>query len=134
MANAKDTPDPQWTTVSEEDVNEIKFAFDVIGDELIGTYLGTRDQSNDNGSYTQYRYEDTDDGTVYFVNGNYSLSAGMRTVRIGSLCRITYVADKDTGQATPMRIYRVDVARRNVRPAKGQPGATPTAKPSTTAG
>lgn len=119
---ATSDPTPEWTTVSEEEVDEDKFQFDMIGEELIGTYLGTRTLSNDNGGYTQYRYE-LSDGQYVFVNGNYSLQAGMRNVRIGSLCRVTYIADKDTGQASPMRIYRVDVAKRNVRPAKGQPGA-----------
>jgi hypothetical protein len=108
----------EWSTVSQDDVNETKISFDFIGDEFIGTYLGTRSQQNDNGSYTQLRFRG-EDGEVYFTNANYSLSEGMRQVRPNNLVRLTYVADKDTGQPTPMRIFRVDVARpkRPERPA-----------------
>lgn len=125
MATTDPNPSPEWTTVSEDEADDDKFQFDLIGEELIGTYLGTRQLSNEQGAYTQYRYE-LSDGQTVFVNGNYSLQAGMRNVRIGNLCRITFTGEKDTGQASLLKLFRVDVAKRNVKPAKGQPGAAKT--------
>lgn len=100
----------EWVVVSEDELNETKWNFELIGESLTGEYLGSRSLDNKDGGYTQYRFQVGDD--IYFVNGNYSLTRGMSSVRTGSLCRITYVADKDTGQATPMRIFTVEVARR----------------------
>lgn len=121
MANSDPQSQPEWVTVSEDEVDELKFTFDLIGEALTGEFLGTRTLNNPDGPYTQYRYESSD-GQVWFVNGNYSLQQGMQNVRIGSLCRITYVADKDTGQATPMRIFSVEVARR--KPSRPQAEST----------
>jgi hypothetical protein len=108
----------EWTTVSQDEVDETKVTFDLLGDEFIGTYIGTRQQANDNGSYTQLLFTGTD-GLRYFVNANYSLTDGFKKVRPNNVVRITYVADKDTGQQSLMRIYRVDVAR-PARPAPAQ--------------
>jgi hypothetical protein len=125
MADATQTPapkpdaTPEWVTVSEDEVDEVKFTFDALGEELIGEYLGTRNLGNENGTYTQYRFKLA--GDVYaFVNGNYSLSQGMRPVRIGSMVRITWVDEKDTGQDSLMRIFRVDVARKSSPTAKAK--------------
>lgn len=115
MANSTPNPEPEWVIVSEDEVDESKFAFDLIGSQLEGEFLGIRTLDNPDGAYTQYRFEAAD-GDVWFVNGNYNLQQGMRNVRVGSQCRITYVSDKDTGQATPMRIFTVEVARR--RPSR----------------
>jgi hypothetical protein len=35
----------------------------------------------------------------------------MSTVRPGQLCKITYAKDIDTGQESPMRSFRVEVAK-----------------------
>lgn len=118
MANSPVNPnsDSEWVTVSEDELNETKWNFEILGESLTGEYLGSRTLDNRDGAYTQYRFRVGED--IYFINGNYSLSRGMGNVRTGSLCRITYVTDKDTGQATPMRIFTVEVARR--RPVKPQ--------------
>jgi|SRR5215472_4355851 len=100
----------EWTTISEEQEDEEKVSFDVLGDEFIGTYLGKRDQANDNGSYVQLRFRGTDE-LAYFINANWSLTNAMKNVRPNMMVRVTYIGDKDTGQASPMRIFRVDVAR-----------------------
>lgn len=90
---------------------ETKIVMDIIGDEFIGTYIGMREISNDGGTFKQARFEK--DGETYFMNANYSLKEGLRTVRNGTKTRIRYANDLDTGQASPMRVYTVEVARRN---------------------
>jgi hypothetical protein len=120
MANDSTNPNPQaqveWTTVAEDAGDEEKFSFDIPGDNLIGIYLGHRNQSNDNGNYVQLRVQGTDD-VIYFVNANYSLQTAMRSVRPGTLVRITYTGDKDTGQPSPMRLFKVESGRARRAPA-----------------
>lgn len=99
----------QWRTVSEEEHDETKIHFENWGDEFIGTYKGNRKVENENGKFTQFLFEHN--GIHYFVNGNWNLVQGMSKVPIGALTRLRYIADKDTGQQTPMKLYKVDVAR-----------------------
>lgn len=107
-----------FTTVSTgEIVPETKIVFDTIDDSFTGKYLGMREVPNSEGNYKQARFDDQ--GDIYFVNANHSLREGLKSVRIGSIVRITYVDDLDTGQAQPMRIFKVEVAR-----AKGVSKAT----------
>lgn len=119
MADAKTGTAPQddeFVTVSDPQnaEPETKIVFDTIGDNFTGIYLGMRDQSNSDGSYKQARFEAVDgSGEVYFTNANYSLRDGLKTVRNGSKVRITYTDDLDTGQASPMRVFKVEVARKN---------------------
>jgi hypothetical protein len=113
MADAK-TPatatDDEFVMVSTGSAEpENKIIFEVIGDSFTGTYLGMRKMENADGNYQQARFEKSDG--IYFVNVNYSLREGLKTVRTGSKTRITYVEDLDTGQASPMRVYTVEVAR-----------------------
>ena len=103
----------EWRTVSagaEEEEN--KLVFDTIGDEFIGTYLGNRTiepRDVTESSYQQARFRG-EDNLVYFTNLNYSLRQGLKDVRVGKLTRITFVSELDTGQASPMKQFRVDVA------------------------
>lgn len=110
-----------WTTVSDSSAQEpeTKIVFDQIGDEFTGIYLGTRQVEPADITerpYTQARFQGvTEDGertdTVYFTNMGHSLRQGLREVRTGSLVRITYTDDLDTGQASPMKGFRIEVAR-----------------------
>lgn len=102
----------EWREVSEEDVAEVKFTFDAVGDQFIGVYTGLRVIENENGKFTQFRF--TRDGEHYFINAGWNLIQGMRQVREGQRVRITWISERDTGAATPMRVFRVDVARSNV--------------------
>lgn len=106
----------EWTTVSEDETDEIKIVFDTIGDEFVGTYIGPRVIETEDGKFTQYRFKVGDE--VYFTNAGYSLMRGMQKVQPGSRVRITYKADRDTGRETPMRIMQVDVAKRRPQARK----------------
>lgn len=102
--------DYDFTTVSTGEVTpETKIVFDTIDDSFTGKYLGMRDVPNPEGTYQQARFQDGED--IYFTNANHSLRDGLKNVRIGSIVRITYVDDLDTGQANTMRLYKVEVAR-----------------------
>lgn len=102
-----------WKTVSDpaQTDEETKIVFDTIGDEFIGTYLGMREvDGGENGKYKQARFKANDE--LYFVNANYSLRQGLKDVRIGSLARIEFTSEQDTGQASPMRVFTVQVGTR----------------------
>lgn len=126
MADAKTTEKAQaieWRTVNEETSGEeTKIIFNVIGDEFVGVYLGLREVAgrdewgNPAPAYSQARFSDpSNPSDVYFTNCGYSLRNGLKDVRKGSLVRITWTSEQDTGQASPMRVFRVDVAA-NYRP------------------
>ena len=103
-----------WKTVSDpaQTVEETKIIFDTVEDEFIGTYLGMREvDGGENGTYKQARFSD-DNKNLYFVNANYSLRQGLKTVRPGSLVRIEFTSEQDTGQASPMRVFTVQVGTR----------------------
>lgn len=99
----------EWQQVSEDDVEETKLTFDNMNEPFIGEYIGPRKVENENGTFTQYRFRK--DGFTYFTNANFALHQAMQKVRIGKTVRITWISERDTGQATPMRIFKVDVKR-----------------------
>lgn len=110
MTGKPDTQESGWKTVSEDEVDETKIVFDTVGDVFVGRYLGTRNLSNSDGGYTQIRFQG-EDGAHYFTNANYSLQKSFTDMRPGTTCRVTFVSEKDTGQRSPMRVFRVDVRR-----------------------
>jgi hypothetical protein len=101
---------------------ENKLFIEEIGDQFTGQYLGMRLLDNDSGGYRQARFKI--DGVIWFMNANYSLRDGLQKVKAGERVRITYTANVDTGQATPMRLFQVEVARRV------QPTSSPVTRPS----
>jgi hypothetical protein len=118
---AKPVSDPiQWNTISEGNAEpETKIVMEEIGDKFRGIYLGMRQMpANENGAgYQQARFEGVDNsgingtGEVYFINANYSLRDGLKTVRTGTLTQFEWVDELDTGQSQPMRVFRVETAR-----------------------
>lgn len=128
------TANDEWTTVSSgEDVEldqETKIVFEEIGDEITGEYLGLRElRDSDTGRpYFQARFRI--DGEVCFCRANHSMKEGLKTVAIGSLTRVIYAADVDTGQANPMRSFTVQVNRSTPVSAGGRPVRRASAKPA----
>lgn len=114
MTDKTNTPaesEENWVTVSSEDVKpETKMVFEEFGDQFTGTFLGMRELPSLDGPYYQARFSDAN-GEIYFTNANYSLRDGLKDVRKNTRVRVTLVAEQDTGQASPMRVYRVEVAR-----------------------
>lgn len=106
---AQEADAAQWRTVSEDDVEETKVTFDDMNEPFIGTYRGHRIIENENGKFTQFLFEEG--GYRYFTNAGWNLIQGMAKVNVGQRVRITWINNRDTGQETPMRIFRVDVAK-----------------------
>jgi len=115
MADAKAVQqEDEFVTVSEElSEPETKIVFEDINDSFTGLYLGMRSVPSENGSYSQARFQGIGDESeiVFFVNANWSLREGLRNVPRNAKTRITFVSEQDTGQAQPMRVYRVEVAK-----------------------
>jgi hypothetical protein len=107
---SKATTDDGWTQVSEDEVDETKIVFDTIGDVFVGRYLGSRNLSNADGAYMQLRFQG-EDGTHYFTNANYSLQKAFANIRVGTTCRVTFTDEKDVGQRSMLKVYRVDTRR-----------------------
>jgi hypothetical protein len=112
MAESKiTTPDDEFTIVSDGTQEpETKVVFEVIGDTFTGDdYLGMRTVPSPDGNYQQARFKNGED--IYFLNANHSLREGLKTVRIHSRVRLTWTDELDTGQAQPMRVFMVEVAK-----------------------
>lgn len=110
------TGEYDWQQVSEEESDETKVVFDTIGDEFVGVYLGKREVPNEDGTFWQHRFAVGEQ--KFFVNGNHSLNQGMSRVAKGAVARVEYTSDKDTGAASPMRVYTVYVAKKKTARAR----------------
>lgn len=104
-------PDDQdWETVEEESGQ--KLAFNNPGEQFVGVYVGTETIHPENGdSFDQQRFRD-DAGTLYAINGGHKLRSAFEGVESGAICRITYMGEIDTGQPSPMKDYRVEIAKK----------------------
>lgn len=105
----------EWTEVKTDSmVDETKVVFDTIGDEFIGLYLGMRTQEDEEGKpYSQIRWSvgEGDATEYYFTNATYGLRQAYKAIRPNTMTRTRYTEDLDTGRPTPMKIFKVDVAR-----------------------
>lgn len=96
-----------WNTISEE----VQIAFETIGDGFIGVYA-SRDQVGNNGM-VQFHFENVTDldgnpiADRAFVNGTRDLVGKLRTVPFRRTVRAQWTSELPTGQATPMRIFKV---------------------------
>lgn len=104
-----------WETAVPETGDQI--VFDTIGDVFIGLYLGSRtalaDEYDPKSEFTILMFTGVD-GKPYQANAGWKLKSAFEsaTVTEGSIVRITYVKDLDTGRKDPMKDYRVEVAKR----------------------
>lgn len=114
------TANEGWTTVSDGTVEqepETKIVFEEYNDEFIGEFLGYRHLTDrETGqSYTQARFRDPETQEICYTRANHSMKEGLDRVAIGTLTRLVYVTDTDTGMPSPMRTFTVQ--------AKGRPAA-----------
>jgi hypothetical protein len=119
--------DTDWTTVSdgtEEQIQETKIVFEEIGDEFIGYYLGLREIRDRSSQqfYQQARFRDPETDEICYMRANHSLKEGLAKVTIGSLTKVNYVDDVDTGQASPMRSFSVAVKPGEILATSAIPG------------
>jgi hypothetical protein len=90
--------DDGWTDV----VTESQVVFDTIGDVFTGVFVGW---SETDGGIAQAHFKNSEG--EFFTNCGWSLKQQLKTVKKGAQVRMTYTGDQDTGQASPMRIFRV---------------------------
>lgn len=113
---AAEADEREWQQVSEDDVEETKHVFEALNVPFIGVYAGLRIVETAEGKFTQFKF-DKPEGR-YFITASWNLIQGMQRVREGQTCRITWIGERDTGQLSPMRIFKVDVQRATA-PSRG---------------
>jgi hypothetical protein len=101
----------QWETRVQESGDQI--VFDTIGDVFIGQFTGARKADTDDGQFTILTFMGVD-GKPYQTNAGWKLQEGFSDIDSGTIVRVTYVKDVDTGSPSPMKDFRIDVA---VKPA-----------------
>jgi hypothetical protein len=102
-----------WENVKEEAPDQI--TFDTPDDVLIAEYKGMdritfTDRNGEEKEFWQLRFRLPTGPAV--VNGGYELVTTFKDIPEGSMTRTQLVKLVDTGQASPMKSYRVDVAQR----------------------
>lgn len=109
VANTKDASatvsasDNEWTDVE----TEAQLSFNDIGEEFIGKFLGWSETKT---GIVQAHFENAEG--AYFCNVGWSLKIQLKKVQVGSLVRLRYESDQDTGEASPMKIFRVQYKNR----------------------
>jgi hypothetical protein len=108
MINSNTTPDnlpadDGWVDV----ITETQFTFNSVGDMLIGTLAGWSESE----SYKIPQAHFTTDAGRVFINCGWSLKLQLKSVKVGTLCRIVFMGLQDTGQETPMRIFKVQTKK-----------------------
>lgn len=102
----------EWENIKEESPDQI--TLDVLGDTLIAIYKGTDiiEFENNKGeaqSFKQHRLRLPSGPAV--INGSYELDAIFEKMPVDSMFRLQLLKLVDTGQQSPMKSYRVDVAK-----------------------
>lgn len=99
----------EWTTVQDESPDVI--IFDTVGDQFIGTYVGTEEIENEGETFTRFLFRN--DKGFFAINSSYRLAQGMGKVQTGELVRLTYIKNVDTssGKLNPMKDIKVEVSR-----------------------
>lgn len=100
----------EWETIDRG--APLKFTFDKIGDHLVGVYEGMEQITNPNNGdiFDQALFTD-DEGDLVAISPGYQLKVTLATITPGTRVRITYRADVDTGQASPMKSFTVEKAK-----------------------
>lgn len=105
-------PDTQATTTTDDDgwedvPTEAKVEFEKDGDELIGIFTGWTETD----SGIPQAHFDTAAYGACFVNCGWDLKRQLREVKKGTLVRIRRTGERDTGQKSPMVLFRVQTKR-----------------------
>lgn len=96
-----------WSVHTQETGDQI--VFDTVGDQFIGMYTGPQKAEKDGDSFTILTWIGTD-GKPYQTNAGWKLEQAFSDIPNGTITRVTRCKDIDTGQPSPMKDFRVDVA------------------------
>lgn len=99
----------QWDTVQEESATRV--VFDEYGDSIKGTFIGPEEIAPQNGEPFTLLLLRGDDDVVYALNSSYKLDQAFGKVNPGDYVRVTYVKEIDTGEASPMKDFKVEVRK-----------------------
>ena len=91
----------------EDVVTESQVVFDKDGDEFIGTFQGW---SETDSGIPQAHFVNDELGAC-FINCGWSLKVQLREVKKGTLTRIRRIGTQDTGQKSPMVLFKVQTKR-----------------------
>lgn len=106
--------DAEWETIAEESGEKLKF--DTVGQKFIGTYEGISHitpKDTEKEEFDQLLFRDPS-GKLCALNAGYKLLetfSGEGAPAKGTLVRLTYVGDVQTGQPSPMKDFRVDISK-----------------------
>ena len=110
----------EWETIHVEVPDQVQFT--VEGDKFTGVYDGSeeidpKDEKDPDKRFTQLQFHvDYDrDTTHYVINAGYELKLAFEQIAPGSTVRITLMKLVDVKQASPMKSFRVDVAKKSAR-------------------
>jgi hypothetical protein len=97
------------TSTSEDDgweevPSESQITFPEDGDEFVGTFVGWSTTPGKNIPQAHFTNDDLGQG---FVNCGFSLKQQLRDVKPGTLVKIRRTGTQDTGQDTPMVLFKV---------------------------
>lgn len=99
--------DPKQDTVKADDgwqdvVTESQLVFDTDGDEFTGIFNGWSETDN---GIPQAHFTNAEG--EYFTNCGWSLKMQLKAVKKGNEVRIRRTGTQDTGQPSPMILFRV---------------------------
>lgn len=97
----------EWTTIQDETPDKI--IFDTFGDCFTGVFQGIQEITPEDADAFEQAVFRNDEG-LYAIGG-YKVLNAMRDVPQGTLTRLTYVKNVDTGQPSPMKDVKVETAR-----------------------
>lgn len=92
-----------WLDVPEES----QLSFTEVGQEFIGQFLGWSETKT---GIVQAHFENAEG--AWFTNCGDNLKRQLKKIQVGWLVRIVYDSDLDTGQASPMKQFRVQYKTR----------------------
>lgn len=98
--NQATTEDDEWEEVPTE--SQINLPND--GDEFVGTFVGWSTTTGKN--IPQAHFTSVTLGQV-FINCGASLKQQLKDVKVGTMTKIRRVGTQDTGQETPMILFKV---------------------------
>lgn len=101
------TPDDSANDGWEDVVTESQVKLDKDGDEITGVMQGW---SETDSGIAQAHFVNDELGT-FFINCGWHLKMQLKEVRKGTLTRIRRIGTQDTGNASPMVLYKVQTKR-----------------------
>lgn len=100
----------EWDDLATE--SPTKMQFTDIGDVFIGTFEGISHITPSNGDdpFDLLLFRNSENGELCSTSG-YKLMQAFADVPVGTLARIEYLKDVDTGRGNPMKDFKIQVKR-----------------------